>query len=115
MLVSKTMPNTTTETPDWLREMETILEELSEGVVVVDDQLRVVFANEALTRSPWGPRPSMKADITRLHKPDILTLCRQGPTQDQHRTLLHTPRSGRILAPAQSRRLFLCTGAKNQV
>jgi len=36
MLVSKTMPNTTAETPDWLREMETILEELNEGVVVVD-------------------------------------------------------------------------------
>ena len=50
MLVSKTMPDTTTETPDWLREMATILEELNEGVVVVDDQLRVVFANEALTR-----------------------------------------------------------------
>jgi PAS domain S-box-containing protein len=44
------MLNTTTETPDWLREMETILEELNEGVVVVDDQLRVIFANEALTR-----------------------------------------------------------------
>jgi len=44
------MPNTTTETPDWLREMETILEELNEGVVVLDDQLRVIFANEALTR-----------------------------------------------------------------
>jgi PAS domain S-box-containing protein len=50
MLVSKTMPNTTTETPDWLHEMETILEEFNEGVVVVDDQLRVIFANEALTR-----------------------------------------------------------------
>src|SRR5580693_4654832 len=50
MLVSKTISNTTTETPDWLREMETILEELNEGVVVVDDQLRVIFANEALTR-----------------------------------------------------------------
>jgi sigma-B regulation protein RsbU (phosphoserine phosphatase) len=44
------MPSTTTETPDWLREMETILEELNEGVIVVDDQLRVIFANEALTR-----------------------------------------------------------------
>jgi sigma-B regulation protein RsbU (phosphoserine phosphatase) len=44
------MPNTNIETPDWLREMETILEELNEGVVVVDDQLRVIFANEALTR-----------------------------------------------------------------
>jgi PAS domain-containing protein len=50
MLVSKIMPNTTTETPDWLREMETILEEFNEGVIVVDDQLRVIFANEALTR-----------------------------------------------------------------
>jgi hypothetical protein len=50
MLVSKTMPNTTAETPDWLREMETIFEELNEGVVVVDHQLRVIFANEALTR-----------------------------------------------------------------
>jgi PAS domain S-box-containing protein len=44
------MPNTTIETPDWLREMETILEELNEGVVVLDDELRVIFANEALTR-----------------------------------------------------------------
>ena len=44
------MPNTSIETPDWLREMETILEELNEGVVVVDDQLRVIFANEALPR-----------------------------------------------------------------
>ena len=48
--MNKTMPNTSTETPVWLREMETILEELNEGVVVVDDQLRVIFANEALTR-----------------------------------------------------------------
>ena len=48
--MNKTMPNTTIETPDWLREMETILEELNEGVVVLDDELRVIFANEALTR-----------------------------------------------------------------
>jgi PAS domain S-box-containing protein len=44
------MHDTTIETPNWLREMGTILEELNEGVVVVDDQLRVIFANEALTR-----------------------------------------------------------------
>ncbi|HUJ81378.1 MAG TPA: SpoIIE family protein phosphatase [Candidatus Acidoferrales bacterium] len=44
------MPNINSDTPDWLREMETILEELNEGVVIVDDQLRVIFANEALTR-----------------------------------------------------------------
>jgi len=44
------MPNVNIETPDWLRQMESILEELSEGVVIVDDELRVVFANEALIR-----------------------------------------------------------------
>src|SRR5271155_3827656 len=26
---------------------------------------------------PWAPRPSMEADISTLHKPDILTLQRQ--------------------------------------
>src|SRR5271157_824159 len=44
------MPKVNIETPDWLRQMESILEELSEGVVIVDDELRVVFANEALIR-----------------------------------------------------------------
>ncbi len=36
--------------PDWLLEMTAILEALNEGVVIVDDQLRIVFANEALLR-----------------------------------------------------------------
>src|SRR5271165_2022313 len=44
------MPNVNIKTPDWLRHMESILEELNEGVAIVDDQLRVVFANEALLR-----------------------------------------------------------------
>jgi sigma-B regulation protein RsbU (phosphoserine phosphatase) len=38
------------QTPDWLLQMTSILEALNEGVVIVDDQLRVVFANEALLR-----------------------------------------------------------------
>jgi len=42
------MPSTNIETPDWRRDMATILEELNEGVVVIDDQLRVIFANERL-------------------------------------------------------------------
>ena len=37
-------------TPEWLQQMESILEELNEGVAILDDQLRVVFANEALLR-----------------------------------------------------------------
>lgn len=44
------MPNVTIETPEWLRQMESILEELNEGVVIVDDELRVIFVNEALIR-----------------------------------------------------------------
>ncbi len=44
------MPNVNIKTPDWLRQMESILEELNEGVAILDDQLRIVFANEALTR-----------------------------------------------------------------
>jgi PAS domain S-box-containing protein len=42
------MPNVTVETPKWLLQMENILEELNEGVVIVDDQLRILFSNEAL-------------------------------------------------------------------
>ena len=48
--MNKAMPNVNIKTPDWLCQMEIILEELNEGVVIVNDQLRVVFANEALTR-----------------------------------------------------------------
>jgi PAS domain S-box-containing protein len=44
------MPDVNIKTPEWLRHMESILEELNEGVVIVDDQLRVVFTNEALLR-----------------------------------------------------------------
>lgn len=50
------MRNTAIETSDWLRNMETILDELNEGVAIIDDQLRVVFANEALRRlGPYEP------------------------------------------------------------
>ena len=44
------MANANIQTPDWLRQTKSILEELNEGVVITDDQLRVVFANEALLR-----------------------------------------------------------------
>jgi PAS domain S-box-containing protein len=42
------MPKVNVQTPDWLRQVESILEELNEGVVIVDDQLRILFSNEAL-------------------------------------------------------------------
>jgi PAS domain S-box-containing protein len=42
------MLNIDTKIPDWLRQSETIVAELNEGVVVLDSQLRIVFANQAL-------------------------------------------------------------------
>ena len=42
------MPDVIIQTPDWLRQMESILEELNEGVIISDEQLQIVFANEAL-------------------------------------------------------------------
>jgi len=44
------MVNANIDVPHWLRQTESILEELNEGVVIADNQLRVVFANEALLR-----------------------------------------------------------------
>jgi len=44
------MPSSLIQTPAWLRQMESILEELNEGVIIVDEQLRMIFANEALIR-----------------------------------------------------------------
>lgn len=46
--------------PNWLRGTEIILEALNEGVVIVDDQLRVVFANEALIRLGGYERSEMR-------------------------------------------------------
>ncbi|MGC2416459.1 MAG: SpoIIE family protein phosphatase [Candidatus Acidiferrales bacterium] len=46
--MSKAVPNVEIETPDWLQQMENILEELNEGVVIVDERLRILFSNEAL-------------------------------------------------------------------
>jgi len=42
------MSGTNTRTPNWLSQMEHVLEELNEGVGIADDQLRLIFANDAL-------------------------------------------------------------------
>jgi hypothetical protein len=44
------MIDTNIQTPEWLLQMTPILEALNEGAVIVDDQLRIIFANEALVR-----------------------------------------------------------------
>lgn len=61
------MLNANIKAPDWLRQMESILGELNEGVVIVDNQLRVVFANEALLRLGMYSREEVQG-----HTPDAI-------------------------------------------
>ena len=46
-------------TPDWLRQIEDLLEALNEGVSIVDSQIRVIFVNEALARLAGYDRTEM--------------------------------------------------------
>jgi PAS domain-containing protein len=52
------MPKANIEAPDWLRQTQSILEEMNQGVAIVDNQLRVVFVNKALLRlGQYEPKP----------------------------------------------------------
>ena len=53
------MPSLTVDTPNWLLQMEGILEELNEGVVIVDSQLRIVFVNETFLQLALCERGEM--------------------------------------------------------
>ena len=61
------MLNPDSQAPDWLREIETILDELNEGVVVADSNSRVVFVNEALLRLGGYQREEVQN-----HTPDTI-------------------------------------------
>lgn len=99
------MPSTTIETPEWLREMEAILEELNEGVVVVDDQLRVIFANEALTRMGQFDREEIQGRTPDAIFPseDLPYIKRQhesGHRYGRHRSEFYLPRKDGAKIPA---------------
>ena len=99
------MPNTSTETPDWLRGMETILEELNEGVVVVDDQLRVIFANEALKGMGRFERNEIQgctpeAIFPREDLPSIKLQHESGHRYGRHRSEFYFPRKDGGKIPA---------------
>lgn len=105
MLMNKTMPNTTLQTPDWLREMETILEELNEGVVVLDDELRVIFANEALTRMGHFEHGEIQgrtpdAIFPSEDLPDIKRQHESGLRYGRHRNEFYLPRKDGGKIPA---------------
>jgi len=99
------MPNANIETPDWLRQMENILEELNEGVVIVDDELRVVFANEALVRMGQYERGEIQGRRPDAIFPreDLAYIKRQhesGHRYGRHRNEFYIPRKDGEKVPA---------------
>ena len=99
------MSNVSIKIPDWLRQMESILEELNEGVVIVDDQLRVVFANEALLRLGMYSREEIRGRTPDAIFPakDIPYLLRQhesGHLYGRSRSEFYLPRKNGERIPA---------------
>jgi PAS domain S-box-containing protein len=93
------MVNPNIQNPDWLRQTENILEELNEGVVIVDNQLRVLFANEALLRMGQYEREEIEGRTPEAFFPtkDIPYIIRQnesGHRYGRHRNEFYFPRKG---------------------
>jgi len=85
--------------------METSLEELNEGVVVLDDELRVIFANEALTRMGHFDRKEIQGRMPDAIFPseDLPSIKRQhesGHRYGRHRNEFYLPRKDGIKIPA---------------
>jgi PAS domain S-box-containing protein len=77
--------------------MESILEELNEGVAIVDSQLRIVFANEALLQLALYERGEMHGRTPDAIFPpaDIPYITRQhelGHRYGRHRHEFYIPR-----------------------
>lgn len=100
------------EAPNWLRQTQSILEELNEGVAIVDHQLRVAFANEALLRLGQYERAEIQGRTPDAIFPpeDVPYLLRQHESEQRygrHRHEFYLPRkngekipvifSGRVL------------------
>ena len=93
------------ETPDWLRQMESILETLNEGVVIVDNQLRVIFANDAVTRLGGYERGELQGRTPdKIFPPeDLPYIMRQheaGQRYGRHRHEFYLPRKDGEKIPA---------------
>ena len=95
--MNKALPNANSTTPDWFRQTDSILEELNEGVVIVDNQLRVVFANHALLRMGQYDRGEIEGRTPDAIFPpkDIPYIVRQnesGHRYGRHRNEFYFPR-----------------------
>jgi PAS domain S-box-containing protein len=101
----KTMPSSLIQTPAWLRQMESIFEELNEGVIVVDDQLRIIFANEALIRFGQYERSEVQghtpaAIFPQEDLPYIMQQHELGQRYGRHRNEFYFPRKDGEKIPA---------------
>lgn len=101
----KALPITKIETSDWLREIPAILGELHEGVVIVDDQLRVIFANDALTRMGHYEREDIygrtpDAIFPREDLPNIKRQHESGHRYGRHRSEFYLPQKDGVKIPA---------------
>jgi PAS domain S-box-containing protein len=99
------MPNAMIEAPDWLSQTESILEEPNEGVATVDNQLRVVFANEALLQLGHYQREEIQGRTPEAIFPaeDFLNIVRQheaGQRYRHTRNEFYLPRKGGEKIPA---------------
>jgi PAS domain S-box-containing protein len=99
------MPSSVIQTPAWLRQMESILEELNEGVIIFDDQLRMIFANEALARLGRYERGEIQgrtpdAIFPREDLPYIMRQHELSQRYGRHRNEFYFPRKGGEKIPA---------------
>ncbi len=99
------MRSSVIQTPAWFRQMEDILEELNEGVIIVDDQLRMIFANEALIRLGRYERGELQGRTPDAIFPqeDLPYIMRQhelGQRYGRHRNEFYFPRKGGEKIPA---------------
>src|SRR3974390_1778854 len=93
------------ETPHWLSQMKGILEELNEGVIIVDDRLRVIFANEAVIRLGGYERGEIQGRTPDAIFPpeDMPYIMRQheaGQRYGRHRHEFYLPRKDGEKIPA---------------
>lgn len=118
------MPDINIETPAWLHQMEAILEELNEGVAIVDDHVRIVFGNEALLQLGGYQRGELlgRAPDTIFPPEDIAYIMRQHESAlryGRNRYEFHLPRknggkvpvisSGRVLQGPDGREYVVVT------
>jgi phosphoserine phosphatase RsbU/P len=111
------MPHSAIQTPNWLRQMEDLLEALNEGLIVIDSQIRVVYVNEAFIRLTGYQRSEALGRGPEHFFPpeDIPYVMRQHETDERqgyNRHEFYIPRKdgGKIPAIFSTRRIYAPDG-----